>query len=109
MGYEVLVSSATHDDIERAVGYVAITLASPAAAASLLDEYEYALKLISGNPYIFGLDLYVSEALNRQIRRCPVKKYAVYYLIDDENRKVFVIGFMHGLQDSASLLGVRVN
>ena len=82
MAYKILISEATHADVDGAIGYIAETLGSPGAAAALLDEYEYCLKLIRDNPYIFGLDLFVSEALNRQIRRCSVKRYSFYYLID---------------------------
>lgn len=109
MAYKILISEATHADVDRAIGYIAETLGSPGAAAALLDEYEYCLKLIRDNPYIFGLDLFVSEALNRQIRRCSVKRYSFYYLIDDQRQLISVVAFTHGLQDSVTLLGTRLS
>lgn len=53
MAYKILISEPTHADIDSTIGYIAVTLAAPRAAVSLLDEYESALKLIADNPLLF--------------------------------------------------------
>lgn len=107
MVYKILISEPTHADIDSTIGYIAVTLAAPRAAASLLDEYESALKLIADNPLLFGVDMHVSEALNMQIRRCPVKRYGIYYFVNESTRTVYVVGFAHALRDTPSLLEKR--
>lgn len=71
MAYRVMVSGPANADLDAAVGYIAVTLEAPSAAATLLDEFEEKLQLLADNPRLFGVDLYVSEAVNRQVRRCP--------------------------------------
>ena len=108
MTYKILISEPTHADIDSTIGYIAVTLAAPNAAASLLDDYEHALTLIADNPFLFGVDLIVSEALNMQIRRCPVKRYGIYYFVDENIHAVYVVGFAHSLRDTPSLLEERI-
>ena len=108
MAYRVLISEPTQADVDSAIGYMVLTLGAPRAAASLLDEYEHALALLADNPLLFGVDLHVSEALNMQIRRCPVKRYGIYYLVDDAAQAVYVVGFAHQRRDTSSLLEPRL-
>ena len=107
MAYRVLVSDPANEDLDAAVGYIAVTLEAPGAAASLLDEYEEKLRLIADNPRLFGVDLYVSEAVSRQVRRCPVKRYGIYYTIDDEDKAIYVVAFTHGLRDTPGVIRKR--
>ena len=67
MAYRVVVSDPANADLDAAVGYIAVTLEAPGAAAALLDEYEEKLRLIADNPRLFGVDLFVSEAVSRQM------------------------------------------
>lgn len=108
MAYEIRISEPTHADIDSTINYIATTLAAPRAAASLLDEYELALRLIADNPLLLGLDLIVSEALNMRIRRCPVKRYGIYYFIDESAYTVYIVAFAHSLRSVPSLLGKRI-
>ena len=107
MAYRVIVSDPANADLDAAVGYIAVTLEAPGAAAALLDEYEEKLRLIADNPNLFGVDLFVSEAVCRQIRRCAVKRYGIYYTIDDEEKAVYVVAFSHGLRDTPAIIRER--
>ena len=89
MAYRVVVSDPANADLDAAVG--------------LLDEYEEKLRLIADNPRLFGVDLFVSEAVSRQIRRCPVKRYGIYYTIDEEQKTIYVVAFSHGLRDTPTI------
>ena len=107
MAYRVMVSGPANADLDAAVGYIAVTLEAPSAAATLLDEFEEKLQLLADNPRLFGVDLYVSEAVNRQVRRCPVKRYGIYYTIDEEKKTVHVVAFTHGLRDTPDVIQSR--
>ena len=67
MAYEVLVSDPADRELDEAISYLAVTLAAPSAAKALLDGYESALQLLSDNPLLFGVDLFVSESVGRQV------------------------------------------
>ena len=107
MAYRVVVSDPANADLDAAVGYIAVTLEAPGAAAALLDEYEEKLRLIADNPRLFGVDLFVSEAVSRQIRRCPVKRYGIYYAIDEGQKTIYVVAFSHGLRDTPTIMRKR--
>ena len=107
MAYRVVVSDPANADLDAAVGYIAVTLEAPGAAAALLDEYEEKLRLIADNPRLFGVDLFVSEAVSRQIRMCPVKRYGIYYTIDEEQKTIYVVAFSHGLRDTPTIIRKR--
>ncbi|RVU98726.1 type II toxin-antitoxin system RelE/ParE family toxin [Coriobacteriales bacterium OH1046] len=70
---------------------IAVPLEAPSAAGALLDECEQKLEIITDNPKLLGVDLYASEAVNRQVRRCSVKRCRVYYLVDDEHNTAYVV------------------
>lgn len=107
MAYRVIVSDPANADLDAAVGYIAVTLEAPSAATELLDEHEEKLRLVADNPRLFGVHLHVSEAVNRQVRRCPVKRYGLHYTIDDESKAIYVVAFTHGLRDTPSVMWER--
>ncbi len=49
----------------------------------------------------------MSDAVGVEVRRCPVKGYAMWFTIDDTERIVDVIAFLHGRQDTLRHLGWR--
>ncbi len=107
MGYRVIVSDPASKDLEATISYIAITLQAPSAATSLLDTYEEKLTLLADNPRLFGVDLLLSEAINAQIRRCAVKRYGIYYTINDAEKVVTIVAFVHGLRDMPHLMNER--
>jgi plasmid stabilization system protein ParE len=107
MAYRVVISDPANADLNAAVGYIAVTLEAPGADAALLDEYEEKLRLVADNPKLFGVDFDVSEAVSKQVRRCAVKRYGIYYTIDDEERAVHVVAFSHSLRDTPAIVRTR--
>ncbi len=108
MAYELIVSDPANRELDNAIGYIAVTLAAPGAATSLLEEYESALRLVADNPLLFGVDLYVSEAIGRQVRRCPVKRYGMYFTVDEDAGKIYIVAFTHSLRDTPRILSERL-
>lgn len=56
--------------------------------------------LISDNPRPFGVDFDVSEAVSKQVRKCLVKRYSIFYTTDDDKRTVSIVAFVHELRDT---------
>ena len=108
MAYRVQIAAPAERDLEHAVAYIAEVLAAPGAAASLIDEYERILTLLTDNPSLFGVDFDVSETVGAQVRRCMAKGYEVFYLVDDERKVVFVIAFLHGSRDAVPIVVRRL-
>ena len=108
MAYEVIISDPAFADLDNAVGYIAATLGAPRAAASLVDDFESTIRLLAEDPLLFGVDFFVSEAIEMQVRRCPVKRYGAYYIVDETARKVFVVAFVHTLRSVSEIISVRM-
>ena len=100
MGYRVIVSDPANKDLEAAISYAATTLQAPSAASSLLDTF-------ADNPRLFGVDMLLSEAVHKQVRRCAVKRYGIYCTIDESDMVVTNVAFAHGLRDIPKLMNDR--
>lgn len=100
MAYRVLISDNANEELDSAVKYIAMTLGAPGTASSLLNEFEEKLTLISDNPRLFGVGFDVSEAVSEQVRKCLVKRYSIFYTIDDDKRTVSIVAFVHELRDT---------
>ncbi|MCR5392512.1 MAG: type II toxin-antitoxin system RelE/ParE family toxin [Olsenella sp.] len=107
MGYRVIVSDPANKDLEAAISYAATTLQAPSAASSLLDTFEEKLVLLADNPRLFGVDMLLSEAVHKQVRRCAVKRYGIYCTIDESDMVVTNVAFAHGLRDIPKLMNDR--
>lgn len=107
MAYRVRVAAPAAEELERAVAYIAVMLREPSAATVLADEFEKKLDVLSSNPCLYAPVLDMSDAVGVEVRRCPVKGYAMWFTIDDTERIVDVIAFLHGRQDTLRHLGWR--
>ena len=86
MAYRVVIAEPAERSIDEAARYIADVLSSPAAASSLLDVLEEQLRLLADMPLAFGVNDFVSDAVGKEMRRCPVKGYGIYYLVNDEEK-----------------------
>lgn len=107
MAYNVQVSNPASKDLDEAISYLTRELCAPGAAKSLLDAYEDKLRLISDNPLLFGVDIDVSEAVGKQVRKCQVKHYGIYYFVDEKESLIQVVAFVHDLRDTPTIIRVR--
>lgn len=55
-------------------------------------------------PLAFGVNDFVSDAVGKEVRRCPVKGYGIYYLVNDEEEVVYVVAFAHIGRDVPRML-----
>jgi len=99
MAYNVLVAAPAEKALDESISYIAREKASPAAAASLLDAYEAALQALASMPHVRGVVAEYQDATGVDVRRWPVKNYEIDYYISDENSTVYIVAFLHGLQN----------
>ena len=93
--YSYVLTEVAESDIDEALAYIAVYLKNPDAAASLLDEFDEQVENICLAPQ--SGKLVENEFLQRDnVRRFLVKNYIVYYLVDDEARKIVVLRFVYG-------------
>ena len=93
--YEVLVSPSAMDHISEAVRYVRDELCMPQAASVLLGDLESAIMGLSRMPSRFRL-VEVEPLLSAGVRRMNVRKYSVFYVVDEERSAVDVFAVLYG-------------
>lgn len=95
MACEVTWTRAAHDDVDRAVRYIAVNLASPQAASSLLDAFERAVDEIAAFPEACAVGTHPSLA-SRGLRKKVVRRYVILYSFDGESAVISRV--FHSLQ-----------
>jgi plasmid stabilization system protein ParE len=78
-------------------------LQAPKAADNLIIEILEKLKKIKDNPKIRPLvrDEYLADLGYRLIN---VKNYMIFYIIDDDNKRINIIRFLYGKRDWINIL-----
>ena len=102
MAYNMIVAPTAQGEFKSVVEYLSQNLGAVSAASALADEFDGVLDLISALPHSFPRHHEASELLDADIRVAHVKRYNAYFFVDEDTRTVFVISFLHMLQDSMS-------
>ena len=100
--YEVHLAPSAIAQITEATRYVRDELCMPQAAANLLGELEAKISGLSRMPFRFRT-VDVEPLLLAGIRRMNVRKYSVYYVIDDEKPIVSVFAVLYGTPSDCRL------
>lgn len=98
MAYKLVVTRHAEEDLDEILGYIALKLCSPSAAAHLADEIERRYGLLEGNPHIYPK---CSQPILRvsHYRKVPIGNYLLLFQIDEQNCTVYVERFFSGLED----------
>lgn len=101
MGCEVRWTESARKDVDDAIRYIAVDLASPRAASSLLDAFEVAVDQIGAFPE--GCPVGRHRALStRGLRKKSVRRYVMLYSYDGET--VVISRVFHSLQDYVRII-----
>ena len=95
MAYDVVATERFVQDYDDALGYIAVELGGPQAAAQLADKIAHIRSLLAENPLLFGF-LRNERLRARNVRACPVKKYLVAYSIEGDT--VYLVRLLHQSQ-----------
>ena len=92
-------------DLSEIVTYFTDKLCNPKAAESLLEEFlEEEKNNISDNPYMYPLSndsVLQSEGYHRFLFK---KNYIALYLIDDNEKEVYIMRIFYAKRDYANLI-----
>jgi plasmid stabilization system protein ParE len=101
--YSVYINEIAENDILTTVQYISNVLKVPMAANKLLDEIEEKEKFLGDNPYIYPI--VPDEILaKREIRFINIKNYMMFYIVNDNEQRVYVIRFLYGHRDWKNIL-----
>ena len=101
--YIVEVSESANIDLENIISYIKHDLKENIIADKYKLLFKQALKRledVAGSMTILNQEI----TGHRNIRKLNVRKYIIFYIVDDENNKVFVVRIGHTLMDWENLL-----
>ena len=107
MAYRVRVANPAAEELERAVAYIAVMLGQPSAATALADEFRAKIDTLADSPLLYAVNEGMSEMTGTEVRRCPVKGYAIWFTVDEAEDAVDIVAFLHGRQDAPRHLSWR--
>lgn len=103
MRYEVKLTAQAIGQIEETARYISEVLAEAETARRWLDDLQREIGKLDSLPSRFPLT--EEEPWHaRGIRKFPFKNFLVYYLIDEEEKAVWIIAVIYGRRDQIAAL-----
>lgn len=103
MNYDIYITAAADADLNKAADYIDHILMNPQAADDLLDEAERQMINLSTSSEKYSL--VEDPVLNAWgIRLMLVKDYLVFYVISEDEKRVYIVRFLHSRQNWAAVL-----
>lgn len=103
MTYSVHITTAAERDVANATDYIDQVLKNPKAADELLEAFLQQVNDLAVFPVRYPLAR--DEILAAWgIRFLRIKNYIAFYLIDDAREMIYVIRFLYGKSNWASIL-----
>ncbi len=103
MSYDLRITKKAEDDLNAAADYIEFTLLNPQAANDLLDKAVKELSNLTEMPQIHRIvDDPFLNALG--IRFILVNNYIAFFLINEEEKTVYIIRFLYGKRNWIQIL-----
>ncbi len=103
MNYDIYITAAAEADLNKAADYIDHILLNPQAADDLLDEAERQITDLSTFPEKHPL--VEDPVLNAWgIRLTLIKDYLAFYVISEDEKRVYIVCFLHSRQNWAAIL-----
>jgi len=104
MSYKIHITRAADADLNSAVDYIDHILFNPQAAEDLLLEAEKEIMDLAKFPEKYSL--VTDPVLNVWgIRMVTVKNYLAFYVVSEEDKRVYIVRFLHSKQNWNAILG----
>lgn len=103
MMYDLHITSAAGNDLNEAADYIEHVLLNPDAADHLLDA---ATEKISSLAQYAKRNTLINDPVLKAwgIRFVQVKNYLAFYVISEEERRVYIVRFLYGKRDWLGIL-----
>lgn len=96
--YAVKITTQAQEQLREMISYINYTLQAPGTAMKMLDVLEKEIASLAQFPN--RVPLIEEEPWHGQgIHKLPVKNYLIYFWVDEEAKKVQVIGIIYGRRD----------
>ena len=103
MRYEVKLTAQAIEQIEETIQYISKILLAPEIARKWADVLQCKIGELDSMPSRYPL-IEEEPWRTKGIRKMLVKNFLVYYLVDEENKTVWVTAVIYGRRDQISAL-----
>lgn len=101
--YEIVYLPVAKQDITDIILYISGHLNAPKAAMDLLDAFDHSVSLLSEFPYAHKIYRPL-RALAEEHRMLPVKNYAVFYTVREQEKVVEIQRVIYARMDLTKLI-----
>jgi len=101
--YEITYLPIAKQDITDIILYISDRLNAPKAAMDLLDAFDHSISLLREFPYAHKLYRPV-RTLEEEYRMIPVKNYAVFYVVREQDKVVEIHRVIYARMDLTKLI-----
>lgn len=101
--YEIVYLPIAKQDITDITLYISDQLNAPKAAMDLLDAFDHSISLLSEFPYAHKIYRPL-RALEEEYRMLPVKNYAVFYTVREQEKVVEIHRVIYARMDLTKLI-----
>ena len=101
--YKVITLPLAEQDITNNTDYIYYKKKAPQTALKLLNGFRQTIEALVFMPEQHELDE-DEELAALEIRKCYYKKYKIFFYVDREHKKVFILRVLHMLVDAKPLL-----
>jgi addiction module RelE/StbE family toxin len=101
--YELTYLPIAKQDISEIIMYISDQLKAPKAAMDFLDALEHSILLLQEFPYAHKIHRLL-KPLKEEYRLLPVKNYAVFYLVHEQDKIVEIHRVLYAKMDLNRIL-----
>ncbi|MDD4627293.1 MAG: type II toxin-antitoxin system RelE/ParE family toxin [Syntrophomonas sp.] len=101
--YEITYLPIAEQDIAEIIIYISNQLKAPKAAIELLDAFDHSIFLLQEFPYAHKI-YRLTKPLEEEYRLLPVKNYAVFYVVREQDKSVEVQRVVYAKMDLSQIL-----
>lgn len=101
--YEIVYLPIAKQDITDIILYISDQLNAPNAAMDLLDTFDHSISLLSEFPYAHKIYRPL-RALEEEYRMLPVKNYAIFYTVREQEKVVEIQRVIYARMDLTKLI-----
>lgn len=103
MNYNLVITKPAENDLADILQYISKDLSAPKAANDLLDDILKCYDNISLNPLMYAL-CDNDRLKSKNYRKAVIKNYIMFYRVDEEKQKIYIMRFIYGRRDYMNLL-----
>ena len=98
MAFKIQTTENAQRDLDHIIEYIAVELANPSAASTLLDKVDKCCDDLSRMPYMYS-ECQRSRLKAMSYRKAILGNYIMVYRVDESTQTVYILRYFHGKQD----------